>query len=124
MSRPGDRRRPSSLLPLADSLPQVLRRMGIARHVEEARACLAFEDQCGPYLRRYVRALRLEGRALVVTCGHPAVAHQLQLEAGRLLDAVNATLERPRVERLRFVADPVVRGPGERSPGRPAAPPW
>ncbi len=114
MSRAGEPRRgPSTLVPVSAVLPQVLRRMGIVRHVEEARACLVFEEQCGAYLRRYVRALRLEGPALVVACGHPAVAHQLQAESGRLLAAVNLDLGRPRVERLRFVADP----------GRAPAPP-
>ncbi|HUY96209.1 MAG TPA: DUF721 domain-containing protein [Verrucomicrobiae bacterium] len=91
---------------MGDSLPGVLRRMGIARHVEEARACLAFEEQCGAYLRRFVRALRLDGSALVVACGHPAVAHQLQLESVRLLAAVNQVFDRPRVARIHFVGDP------------------
>ncbi len=86
--------------------------MGIARPVEEARALLAFEDQCGPYIRRFVRPLRLEGSSLVVTCGHPAVAHQLQMESPRLLATVNAVLERPRIARLRFVADPEIRPQG------------
>ncbi|HUY60283.1 MAG TPA: DUF721 domain-containing protein [Candidatus Dormibacteraeota bacterium] len=87
-------------------LPRVLRRMGVAGHVREAQACSAFAEACGEFLRPHVRALRLEGGALVVACSHPAVAHQLQLEVQPVLDAVNRAIGPPPVRRLRFVGDP------------------
>ncbi|MGH7611886.1 MAG: DUF721 domain-containing protein [Candidatus Dormibacteria bacterium] len=93
-------------------LPRVLRRMGASRQVRQARVEAALSRAAGDFLRPYVRVMAVQGSTLVLACAHPAVAHQLQLEADRLLEAVNAEVDGGRLTRLRFVAEV----------GRPPAP--
>ncbi len=76
--------------------------MGATKPVRRVRAEEVLRSVCGPYLSPHVRVMALDGKAMVVACAHPAIAHQLQLESVRILDAVNQELGQPRVSRLRF----------------------
>ncbi len=90
---------------IGEILPRVLRRMGVQRQVRLARAQAAFSEACGEYLRAHVRVVAVEGSALVVACAHPAIAHQLQMEAVPLLEAVNRAAGPPPLRRMRFVTE-------------------
>lgn len=86
-------------------LPRVVRKMGVSRQVRQARVEAAFKQACGEYLRDHVRVVAVQGATLVVACAHPAIAHQLQMESVRMLEAVNAELDAPPLKRLRFVSE-------------------
>lgn len=90
---------------IGDILPRVVRRMGIRRQLRLVRADQALHQVCGDYLRPHVRVMAVEGTTLVVACAHPAIAHQLQMDSVRLLDAVNLTVGEPRMRRVRFVTE-------------------
>ena len=86
-------------------LPRVVRKMGVSRQVRQARVEAAFKQACGEYLREHVRVVAVQGGTLVVACAHPAIAHQLQMESVRVLEAVNLELEAKPLTRLRFVTE-------------------
>ena len=90
---------------IGEILPRVLRRLGGTKQVRQARVEVAFKAACGDYLRAHVRVVAVDGTTLVVACAHPAIAHQLQIDSVKLLEGVNATLEGPRLKRLRFITE-------------------
>ncbi|MHB1499570.1 MAG: DUF721 domain-containing protein [Candidatus Dormibacteria bacterium] len=86
-------------------LPRVLRKMGVSRQVRQARVEAAFKEACGDYLREHVRVVAVQGGTLVVACAHPAIAHQLQMDSVRMLEAVNRELEAKPLTRMRFLSE-------------------
>lgn len=95
-------------------LPRVLRRLGATGRVRQVRVEAAFARACGDFLRPHVRVYAVERSVLVLACAHPAVAHQLQIEAPGLLERINAEVGGPPLTRLRFV-------PEAGAPPRPSA---
>jgi predicted nucleic acid-binding Zn ribbon protein len=89
---------------LADILEPALRRMGIRRAVREEQLRDAFAAVVGPAVAPLCRAVSLERGALLVATAHTALAHQLQLEAPRIIHALNARVGEGTVRRLRFTA--------------------
>lgn len=86
-------------------LPRVLRRLGATSQVRQVRVETAFAKVCGEYIRPHVRVFAIERSVLVLACAHPAIAHQLQIEATTILDAINAEVGGRQLTRLRFVPE-------------------
>jgi len=89
---------------IADILDPALRSLGVRSRVREERLRLALADIVGPALASMCRADRLERGVLVIATTNTALAHQLQLESPRLIDACNQALGTVVVRRLRFCA--------------------
>jgi predicted nucleic acid-binding Zn ribbon protein len=83
------------------ALPQTLRSLGIARRTREAQALYWWSEVLGD-LARETRALKLAGGTLWVTASSTALAHQLHLERGRLLQRLNERIGAPVVREIRF----------------------
>jgi len=89
---------------LSDILDPALRRLGVRRAVREAQLQEAFVEVVGPAVAPLCRALSLDRGALLVATAHTALAHQLQLEAPRIIHALNERVGEGTVKRLRFTA--------------------
>jgi hypothetical protein len=87
---------------LAAALPQTLRSLGIARRTREAQALWLWPAILGPDLVKEAPALRLAGGTLWVSASSTALAHQLHLERGRLIERLNAMIGAPVVREIRF----------------------
>ena len=83
------------------ALPQTLRALGIARRTREAQALYCWPEVLGE-LARETRALKLTGGTLWVTASSTALAHQLHLERGQLLQRLNQLIGAPVVREIRF----------------------
>lgn len=86
-------------------LPRVLRRLGATGQVRQVRIEAAFAKVCGDYIRPHVRVYAVERSVLVLACAHPAIAHQIQIEAATILDSINAEVGGRPLTRLRFVPE-------------------
>ena len=83
------------------ALPQTLRSLGIARRTREAQALYRWPEALGE-LACETRPLKLAGGTLWVTTSSTALAHQLHLERGRLLERLNQLIGAPVVRDIRF----------------------
>jgi hypothetical protein len=84
------------------ALPQALKSLGISRRTREAQALWLWPQLLGPDLARESQALKLTGGTLWVTASSPALAHQLHLERGGLIERLNAMIGTPAVREIRF----------------------
>lgn len=89
---------------LSDILEPALRSLGVRTRVREERLRRVLGDVVGPALAPLCRAERLERGVLLIATANTALAHQLQLESPRLIDACNIALGETVVRRLRFCA--------------------
>jgi predicted nucleic acid-binding Zn ribbon protein len=89
---------------ISDIFEPALRRMGIRRAVREVQLQDAFAEVVGPAVSPLCRAVSLDRGALLVATAHTALAHQLQLEAPRIIHALNQRVGENTVKRLRFKA--------------------
>jgi predicted nucleic acid-binding Zn ribbon protein len=87
---------------ISDLFEPALRRMGVRRAVREVQVQDAFAEVVGPAVTPLCRALSLDRGALLVATAHTALAHQLQLEAPRIIHALNQRVGEGTVKRLRF----------------------
>ena len=94
------------------ALPRALKSLGISRRTREAQALWLWPQLVGPHLARETSALKLTGGTLWVTATSPALAHQLHLERGMLIDRLNEGIGVPAVREIRFRQA----GPGFSSP--------
>lgn len=94
------------------ALPRALKSLGISRRTREAQALWLWPQLVGPHLARETSALKLTGGTLWVTATSPALAHQLHLERGMLIDRLNDGIGVPAVREIRFRQA----GPGFSSP--------
>jgi hypothetical protein len=88
---------------LADIVDPALRGLGVRGRVREEQLRATFAGVVGPALAPLCRAVRFERGALVIATANTALAHQLQLESVRIIDALNRRLESDVVRRLRFI---------------------
>jgi len=89
---------------LSEIVWPALRRLGISRRVREAQLEELLTTAVGPALAPLCRSAGLDRGTLTVATAHGALAHQLQLDAPRLIAALNESLGGPVVRRLRFRA--------------------
>jgi predicted nucleic acid-binding Zn ribbon protein len=83
------------------ALPQTLRSLGISRRTREAQALFLWPQLLGD-LARETQALKLTGGTLWVTASSSALAHQLHLERGRLIEQLNAMIGAPVIREIRY----------------------
>jgi hypothetical protein len=81
-----------------------LRRMGISRKVRDAQLDDVLALAVGPALAPLCRPAGLDRGVLTIATAHGALAHQLQLDAPRLIASLNERLGGDVVRRLRFRA--------------------
>ncbi|HEX3607523.1 MAG TPA: DUF721 domain-containing protein [Candidatus Dormibacteraeota bacterium] len=81
-----------------------LRRMGISRKVREAQLDELLAQAVGPGVAALCRPAGLDRGVLTIATAHGALAHQLQLDAPRLIATLNAQLGSEVVRKLRFRA--------------------
>jgi hypothetical protein len=84
------------------ALPKALKSLGISRRTREAQALWLWPQVVGSHLAGETRALKLTGGTLLVTASSPALAHQLHLERGMLIDRLNEAIGVPAVREIRF----------------------
>jgi predicted nucleic acid-binding Zn ribbon protein len=91
---------------VSDIFEPALRRLGIRRAVREVQVQEAFADVIGAAIAPLCRAISLDRGALLVGTAHTALAHQLQMEAPRIIHALNQRVGEGTVKRLRFTTLP------------------
>jgi predicted nucleic acid-binding Zn ribbon protein len=89
---------------VSDLFDPALRRLGVRRAVREVQVQDAFTEVVGPAVAPLCRALTLDRGALLIATAHTALSHQLQLEAPRIIHALNERVGSGTVKRLRFTA--------------------
>jgi hypothetical protein len=89
---------------IADLIDPALRGLGVRGRVREEQLRLALDEIVGVTLAPMCRAERLDRGALLIATANSALAHQLQMDAPRLINALNARLGAAAVRRLRFTA--------------------
>ena len=72
--------------------------------VREERLRLALAEIVGASLASLCRAERLDRGVLLITTANTALAHQLQMDAPRVIDALNRHVGQDLVRRIRFSA--------------------
>jgi hypothetical protein len=87
---------------IGEALPQTLRTLGISRRTREAQALWLWPQLLGPHLAGEARALRLTGGTLWVSTSSTALAHQLHLERGPLMERLNVMIGGAVVREIRF----------------------
>lgn len=87
---------------LGAALPQTLRSLGISRRTREAQALYLWPRLLGEDLARETHALKLTGGTLWVTASSTALAHQLHLERGRLIEHLNTMIGAPVIREIRY----------------------
>ena len=88
---------------LGNLLARVIARQPNSRQIAQLRLRLAFLDLLGPDLAASCSDVELHGATMTVSITNPALAHQLRLDSGPLLERLNRLgLPRPvRVMRVR-----------------------
>ena len=84
------------------ALPKTLKSLGITRRTREAQALWLWSQILGPDLSKETRAIKLTGGTLWVTATSTALAHQLHIERGGLIERLNAMIGVPVVREIRF----------------------
>ena len=79
-----------------------MRSLGISRRTREAQALWLWPQLLGEDLSRETNALKLAGGTLWITATSPALAHQLHLERGLLIQRLNDMIGAPVVREIRF----------------------
>ena len=89
---------------LSELFDPALRRMGIRRAVRQVQVQEAFADVVGPAVSGLCRAVSLDRGALLIATAHSALSQQLQMDAPRIINALNDRVGEGTVKRLRFTA--------------------
>jgi hypothetical protein len=84
------------------ALPKTLKALGISRRTREAQALWLWPQLVGEHLAHETHAIKLTGGTLWVTASSPALAHQLHLERGILIERINEGIGAPAVREIRF----------------------
>ena len=87
---------------VGDLFDGALRKLGVRREVRLLQIQEAFAEVVGPTLSPLCRAVALERGALRIATAHSGLAHQLQLDAVRLIATLNQRIGADTVKRLRF----------------------
>ena len=87
---------------VGSALPKALKSLGISRRTREAQALWLWPQVVGSHLAAETRALKLTGGTLLVTASSPALAHQLHLERGMLIERLNEGIGVAAVREIRF----------------------
>lgn len=89
---------------LSDLIDPALRGLGVRGQVREERLRRALAEVVGASLASLCRAERLDRGVLLIATANTALAHQLQMDAPRVVDALNRHVGQDLVRRIRFSA--------------------
>jgi len=89
---------------LGDLIDPALRGLGVRGPVREERLRIALAEVVGPGLAALCRAERLDRGVLLLATANSALAHQLQMDAPRVIAALNRRVGQDLVRRIRFTA--------------------
>ena len=89
--------------PVGSLVDGLLDRLGVAEHVERARAARDWERLVGPHIARVTVDARVSGRTLFVEVVSAAWLAELNMMRHELLRRVNAGRRRGRIDRIVFV---------------------
>lgn len=89
---------------LSELIDPALRGLGVRAQVREQRLRDALAAILGSSLSSLCRAERLDRGSLLIATANTALAHQLQLDAPRVIDELNQRMGQELVRRLRFTA--------------------
>jgi predicted nucleic acid-binding Zn ribbon protein len=89
---------------LSDLIEPALRGLGVRGQVREERLRLALADVVGDSLKSLCRAQQLDRGVLLIATANTALAHQLQMDAPRVIDALNRRVGQDLVRRIRFTS--------------------
>jgi len=87
---------------LSDLIDPALRGLGVRGQVREERLRLALAEVVGASLASLCRAQRFDRGVLLIATANTALAHQLQMDAPRVIDALNRRIGQDLVRRIRF----------------------
>ena len=102
-------RRRGPMSRIGDLLPEAAAKLGLADELRRGRAVATFDAivaERSPAAHGACRALRIEGRTLVVEADAPIVAQELRLHARTLLEAFRAAPAGSAVDELRVTVRP------------------
>jgi predicted nucleic acid-binding Zn ribbon protein len=90
---------------VGDSMPRVLKRLGVPASPATMEAVFArWDEVVEGDLHGHVRPLRVDGRTLVVAVDHPAWATRARMQSARILARVHALGDSP-IERLEVLVE-------------------
>ncbi|HEX6548159.1 MAG TPA: DUF721 domain-containing protein [Candidatus Dormibacteraeota bacterium] len=84
------------------ALPSALKSLGISRRTRQAQAVYLWPSVVGPQLAGETAAIRLTGGSLLVNASSSALAHQLHLERGLLIERLNHLIGAEVVREIRI----------------------
>ncbi len=87
--------------PLKDAMDSLLRQRGLLKVSREALVPVLWPQVVGPWYARHTRVVRVDDGVVTVKCDSASRAQQLQLDAGRIIEALNERLESRAVREIR-----------------------
>jgi hypothetical protein len=75
---------------LGNILPRVVRRQPGGGRLIGGQVASAFKTLMGPEVAVFCEAVEVQSGALLVTTSNPALAHQLRLDAEKILERLNS----------------------------------
>jgi hypothetical protein len=75
---------------LGNILPRVVRRQPGGARLIAGQVASAFRALMGPEIAVFCEAVDLKSGALLITTSNPALAHQLRLDAEKIIERMNA----------------------------------
>lgn len=112
--------------PLKDALDSLLRQRGLLKVSREALVPVLWPQVVGPWYARHTRVVRVDDGVVTVKCDSASRAQQLQLDARRIIEALNERLESKAVREIRASTgaisrrEPPVQAAEARAPEGPA----
>ncbi|NSW55731.1 MAG: DUF721 domain-containing protein [Armatimonadetes bacterium] len=87
--------------PLKDAVESLLRQRGLLKVSREALVPVLWPQVVGPWYARHIRVVRVDDGVVTVKCDSASRAQQLQLDANRIIEALNERLESRTVREIR-----------------------
>ncbi len=96
------------LTPLRDALEKKMTSASPIRKQVEASLILeyaesALRDLLGAEQARFAKPLFLKNRTLTITCSTSAVAQEIRLYQGKIVEAINRSIGKKEVDRIRYL---------------------
>jgi predicted nucleic acid-binding Zn ribbon protein len=101
-SRPRERRKGSSAVPVGAGLRDLVRRLGIATRLNEYRVLTEWGEIVGEQIARVAVAERIERGILFVAVASPVWRTELSLRRVEIRERINTALQQNVVKEVRF----------------------
>lgn len=98
-----------SFTPIGDTLDKTVQSKGpLQQQVEAAEVVVfaqsVFDEIFGKELAKSAKPLFLKNRTLTVTCSSSAMAQEIRLKQGNIVEKINEKLGKKEVDRIRYLA--------------------